>query len=136
MIKTVREISSRVLKHRYGFTLFAYIVAAGLTGVACVLFMRAFEFMDAHRLDFSRVGSSCWLTTPLIFLLSAEMIRRLAPCADGTGIPQAIFAAQNLTPNTEKGLRPLTSPLTLIVKIAALLLGIWAGASSGREGPT
>jgi H+/Cl- antiporter ClcA len=136
MLKTAQRFPARVWEHRYGFTLFAYLVAAGITGVACVLFMRSFEFMSVHRLDFARVGLWAWITTPLIFLVSVELVRRLAPCADGTGIPQAIFAAKNLSPSTERTLRPLTSFLTLAVKIASLLLAIWAGASSGREGPT
>ncbi len=136
MLKTAQRFSARVWEHRYGFTLFAYLVAAGITGVACVLFMRSFEFMSTHRLDFASVGLWAWITTPLVFLVSVEMVRRLAPCADGTGIPQAIFAAKNLSPATEQKLRPLTSVLTLAVKIFSLLLAIWVGASSGREGPT
>lgn len=136
MLKTAKKISERVWRHRYGFTLFAYLLAAGLTGLTCVTFMRGFEFVTAHRLDFSRCGAWAWVTTPLLFLISVEMVRRIAPCADGTGIPQAIFAAKHLTPSTEPRLAPLTSPLTLGVKVTSLLLAVWAGASSGREGPT
>lgn len=123
-------------RHRYGFTLFAYLLAAALTGVGCVWFMRGFEFALNHRLDFSTFGRWCWITTPLLFLISVELIRRMAPCAAGTGIPQTIFAAKHLISFEKSPARELISPLTLVVKILALLIAVWAGASTGREGPT
>ncbi len=132
----LKQLAYDALIHRYGFTLFAYIIAALVTGIACVLFMWAFEFTLARRLDFPRAGSWCWVTTPLLFLAAVELIRRTAPQADGPGIPQVIFAARNLEVGTERPLRSLTSQRTLWVKVAALLLGLLAGASTGREGPT
>lgn len=125
-----------MFRHRYGLTLFAYLAAATLTGAACVAFMRGFELVLAHRLDFGRIGPWCWLTTPVLFLVAVGLIRKVAPAAAGTGIPQAIFAARHLGPLTEQRLRPLLSPLTVAVKIAALLIGVLACASTGREGPT
>lgn len=89
-----------------------------------------------HRLDFRSVGGWCLLTTPALFLLSVELIRRVAPCANGTGIPQVIFAIRHSKPASEAALSPLTSPLTMLVKILALLIALIAGASTGREGPT
>src|SRR5689334_22197325 len=108
-----------------GWTVVAYLSAAAITGVACVYFMWSFEFVLRHRLDFRSVGAWAWITTPLFFLLAVELIHRAAPYAAGTGIPQAIFAAQHLNKNNEKELLPLLSPLTLVVKIVALFLGIW-----------
>lgn len=127
-----KRLSRLILDHRYGFVLFSFIAAAGLTGVACVWFMWGFEWVFAHRI----ASAWRWATTPLLFVVSVELIRRLAPCAAGTGIPQAIYAAQNLSPETEERLAPLTSAATLVVKILALYVGLWAGASTGREGPT
>jgi H+/Cl- antiporter ClcA len=135
-VHRVKKFLQLVSQHRYGLTLAAYISAAVLTGLACVLFMRAFEFVLARRLDFQRIGWWCWLTTPALFLLSVELIRRAAPCAAGTGIPQVIFAVKHAAADTESALEPLTSPLTMSVKIAALLIALVAGASTGREGPT
>ena len=104
--------------------------------MACVLFMRAFEFVYAHRLDAAHIGLWCWLTTPLLFIIAIELIRLAAPCADGAGIPQTIFAAKHLNNSSFKNLGALVSFRTMAVKIAALLIGLWAGASTGREGPT
>ena len=136
MIARVKDFIRLVAKHPYGASLVALISAAILTGFSCVLFMRAFEYVSRHRLDFASVGGWCWLSTPALFLLSVELIRRAAPCADGTGIPQVIFAVKHLSPAAEEALAPLTSPTTMAVKIAALLIALLAGASTGREGPT
>src|SRR5258707_1031606 len=88
----------RLQAHPYGLTLFAFLTAAVFTGAACVAFARAFEFALQHRLDFHNAGLWCWLITPLGFLAAVELIRRTAPFAAGTGIPQAIFASEHLDP--------------------------------------
>jgi len=66
-------------------------------------------------------------------LAAVELIRRTAPFAAGTGIPQAIFASEHLTSANESALFPLVSFRTMTVKVLAILLGIWVGASTGRE---
>lgn len=132
----VRRVSQLFLKHRYGATLFAFLVAAVVTGVACVLFMWGFDKVLERRLDFDSFGPWVWAITPAVFLLSVELIRRVAPYAAGTGIPQAIFAAQHLTPHNDRPLRPLVSMTTMAVKVVALLIAVWVGASTGREGPS
>ncbi len=132
----LKKVSQELFHHRYGMTLFIFLSAAAVTGVACVLFMWAFEFVLQHRLDFQHIGWLCWITTPLLFLFSVWLIRRFAPCAEGTGIPQTIFAAEHLTETTKPVVHPLVSMKTMSIKVIALLIGLWAGASTGREGPT
>jgi H+/Cl- antiporter ClcA len=131
-VDAAKRISKSVLAHRYGVLLFAFIAAAGLTGVACVWFMWGFDFVLSHRIT----GAWRWAATPALFIVSVEMIRRFAPAAAGTGIPQAIFASQHGSPEAEAKLAPLTSAKTLTVKILSLYIGLLAGASTGREGPT
>ena len=130
------EWLKRLHRHRYGFSLFAYVVAAIATGSACVLFARAFEWVLVRRLDFASVGAWAWLAAPIGFLIAVEIIRRYAPFAAGTGIPQAIFASEHFAAENEKRIYPLLSPWTITVKVFTLLLGVWVGASTGREGPT
>lgn len=136
MIKVAKNLSKIILDHPYGFVLFVFLVAAALTGIACVIFMRSFEFVLARRLDFKSIGYWCILTTPMLFLFSIELIRRVSPCAAGTGIPQVIFAVKHSNSDKEQKIWPLVSPRTMAVKILAILIGVYAGASSGREGPT
>ncbi len=134
--KLKKKLFEKLSTHPYGLTLFIYLSAAILTGIACVAFMRAFELVFGHLLDFKLMGAWCWLTTPLLFLAAIEMIRHFAPCADGAGIPQTIFAAKHMTDSNFKKISPLISWRTMVVKIIALLVGVWGGASTGREGPT
>ena len=132
----IQKLYKKVLAHRYGVGLCIYLGAAVLTGMACTLFMRVFEFVYEHRLDPERIGLWCWITTPLLFIAAIELIRRAAPCADGAGIPQTIFASKHLSEANYGQLGELVSFKTMGIKIAALLIGLWAGASTGREGPT
>jgi len=126
-----------LLRRRWrGASLVIFLTAGAATGMACVVFMWAFEFVLRHRLDVTRVGMWCWITTPVLFVVAVELIRRTAPCADGAGIPQTVFAATHLDERSLDRLHPLVSLRTMIIKVAALLLGVWAGASTGREGPT
>lgn len=129
----IKFFYKKIAAHRYGLSLFIYLGAAILTGMACVVFMKAFEFVHEHPLG---AGRWSWLATPLLFLAAVELIRRFAPCADGAGIPQAIFASKHMSEANFKKLGGLVSLKTMAVKIAALLIGLWAGASTGREGPT
>ncbi len=134
---SLNEITKQEMNRaRKSAVLFIFLTAATLTGIACVLFMRLFEYTLSKRLDFQSIGPWCWITTPLLFLLSVELIRRFAPLAAGTGIPQTIFAAKHMSEKTESRLISLVSSRTLVIKVVALLLGLWAGASTGREGPT
>lgn len=116
--------------------MFVFIIAALATGAACVLFARAFDWALRCRLDFMSVGHWAWVITPLGFVVAVEIIRRTAPFAAGTGIPQTIFASEHFTAENEAKVYPLLSPRTVTVKIGTLLLGVWVGASTGREGPT
>ncbi len=127
----------QLAQHRKrGLHLTIFLAAGALTGVVCVAFMWAFEFVLGHRLDASRIGPWCWLTTPVLFVLAVELIRRTAPYADGAGIPQTVFAATHLSETSIRRLHPLVSVRTMVVKVVALLVGVWACASTGREGPT
>src|SRR5690348_11262280 len=132
----MRTLLQTVRTHRYGFGLFVFMTAAVLTGFACVGFAKAFEWVISHRLDADRIGSWVWLVTLLCFWVAVEIIRRTARFAAGTGIPQAIFASEYLTPPNEPAVLPMISINTMVIKVVTLLLGIWVGASTGREGPT
>jgi H+/Cl- antiporter ClcA len=104
-------------------------VAAGAMAVYFALWMFKAEGWAAASL-----AASVWwagLIMPLFFLLSAYLVRRLAPEAAGSGIPQVIWAL-----DSRSAPRSLSSIKTAGVKIASALLGALGGASIGREGPT
>lgn len=71
--------------------------------------------------------------TPAGFVLCAYLAIRFFPGAQGSGIPQAI-AAQTLTEPDDR--RWLLSLRMIFGKIALTVVGLFCGASIGREGPT
>jgi H+/Cl- antiporter ClcA len=73
------------------------------------------------------------LVTPGGFALAAWLTRRYFDGAQGSGIPQVI-AARQLESVEQRG--RLVSARLGLAKIGLLILGLAAGASSGREGPT
>lgn len=135
-MEEIKHFARTVLEHRYTSMVVGFIGAAIITGMACVYFMRLFDFVIAHRLDFHSIGNWCWITTPVVFTIAIFMIHKFAPYAAGTGIPQAIFATKNIKPQNEKIVLKVLSPLTIVFKIVTLLMVVWVGASTGREGPT
>lgn len=71
--------------------------------------------------------------SPLGFMLSAFLAIKLFPNSQGSGIPQAI-AARHLREEEDRS--RLLSLRIAAGKIALTVLGLFCGASIGREGPT
>ncbi|MDD4004613.1 MAG: chloride channel protein [Elusimicrobiaceae bacterium] len=137
MINTINAYSLRLVKHRYGITFAAYVASAFVTGIVCVAFMRAFAYVDTHRLDYAHIGLWCLIAAPLLFSLAVALITLFAPGAAGSGIPQAIYVVRHgHQPGAASFISGLTSPQTMAVKVLSILIGVWGGASVGREGPT
>ncbi len=73
------------------------------------------------------------LITPAGFVLAAWLTQRFFPGAEGSGIPQVIWA---LRQRSHALSTQLLSIRIVVGKIALTLLGLISGASIGREGPT
>lgn len=106
-------------------------------GVVSVAFAQA---ADLAQRAFSSITSSgaYGFLLPLIiapagFMLSAFLAARIFPNSQGSGIPQAI-AARHLTADEDR--ERLLSPKVAFGKILLTVLGLFSGASIGREGPT
>ena len=107
------------------------------TGVISVTFAK---LADLAQHGFNRLTTATeWsfllplLLTPAGFALSAYLAMRLFPNAQGSGIPQAI-AARHLKHDEDRG--RLLSLRIAVGKILLTVLGLFSGASIGREGPT
>jgi len=109
-------------------------IAIGLVSVAFA------KLADLAQMGFALVRTSGEfafllpvLITPLGFMLSAFLAARVFPNSQGSGIPQAI-AARHLQNDEDRG--RLLSLKVASGKIVLTVLGLFCGASIGREGPT
>ncbi|WP_026782616.1 chloride channel protein [Pleomorphomonas koreensis] len=110
-------------------------LAGGIgVGVAAVLMARAADLAQASfRAGVAALPWLPLLATPAGFALSCFLARRLFPGSQGSGIPQVI-AARKLPAGESSG--HLVSLKIAGGKILLMLLGLLAGGSLGREGPT
>lgn len=110
-------------------------IGALAIGCVSVLFARladAAHDLFRHLTEAGTLWSSL-AVTPAVFVLSAWLAARYFPGSQGSGIPQAI-AARHLRDDADRGL--LLSLRIAAGKILLTLIGLAAGASIGREGPT
>lgn len=108
--------------------------AAALTGLVIVLFARATEHAISFFYD---VQSHVWwlplLSMPLVGIFIVWLTKTWFPGASGSGIPQTI-AALNYEAN--QSISHLISLKIAISKLCLVTLGLAAGFSAGREGPS
>jgi len=109
-----------------------YAVLAGLSIVVFTLLAdAAFDYYQSIR------GAAWWaplIWTPALTALIVWSVRRWAPGAAGSGVPQVLTA---LAPETPIASRSRFVSLRLsVVKILAVSGGLLAGLSIGRQGPS
>ncbi len=122
-------LSRRIWRRRLVFWL-----GALSAGVLSVIFAEAADW--SQRTFAVALWWTWWLPlilTPLGFLASSYLSQKYFPGSQGSGIPQAI-AARHLRNSVQR--RRLLSARIIAGKIALTLLGLFCGASIGREGPT
>jgi H+/Cl- antiporter ClcA len=108
--------------------------AAAAVGAAAVGFA---WIADAAQAIFRRLHAGIpawpWIVSPIGFAAISWVTRRYFPGAEGSGIPQTIFA---LRPDSgELGAR-LLKPRVVIGRVFLAAGALLCGASIGREGPT
>ena len=112
-------------------------VGALMIGVISVMFARAADeamnIFNAVRTTNAYTPYLPLVLTPLGFVLCSYLSTRWFPNSQGSGIPQAI-AARHLH-DTESQHRLLNLKI-VVGKILITILGLFCGASIGREGPT
>ena len=121
--------SPRLWRHRLTFLVGAVAVGLAASGFAAAADVSLDLFFALRHWSIAAAS----LATVLGFMLCAEITRRVAPGARGSGIPQAI-AARRRPLDTDRdwliGFRPTA------LKILLTLIGLAVGAAIGREGPT
>ena len=110
------------------------LVAASVVGFIAYFFAFMGKQSDLFRDSVSHNTSWLLYLLPAIGLTSITLLRfKFFNGTEGTGIPQTIAALEQET-ETEK--QSLLSPKILFGKILLTTVGLFSGASMGREGPT
>ena len=108
--------------------------AAAAVGVAAVVFAKIADYAQLGLRHLLAVSTAFpWLLAPLGFCVIAWLTQRYFKGAEGSGIPQTIFAIRSESGELgQKFLRPAVVVGRVALAGAALL----CGGSIGREGPT
>lgn len=126
--RQLRRLSRKTLQ----FSL--VLIGAALVSFVSLAFARAVDLaLYVNKAWLSAVPWAAWLVLPFGLALLRWLTLRFAPNAVGSGIPQVI-ASLSLPPSSSR--RSLVSLYQAIWKIPLTFLGLVAGASIGREGPS
>ena len=128
------------LSRKKAYLYAAVWIASGLVGIIAVLYARFISHLQFHY--FGTFNDHPYLVSllgPFLFLMATAVVKKLAPDAKGSGIPQVLaaidLAKHQKEPDGAWG-SSLVSLKTSVVKVISSAIGILGGASIGREGPT
>lgn len=115
-------------------------IASIIVGIAAAVYAKAIAFaQDSYFQWFHSHSYFASISSPLLFVLATFLVRRFAPDAKGSGIPQvleAIEGAKKSPQSRDTWGTQLVSLRTATIKVISSIVGILGGASIGREGPT
>lgn len=128
------------IKHYFYLSDYPIWVSATIVGLIAVFYAKLITLAQNYYLSlFHSYSLIVTLASPFVFVLATYLVKRLAPEAKGSGIPQvlqAIETSKTAENHSEIWFHELVSVKTAFIKILSSLIGILGGASIGREGPT
>jgi len=135
MRQQIRLTRQRLFKPTIWKTRLIFWGGAILVGVVAAIFALLGEKGDHfYRAVYSESPWFSFVITPLGLMLIVWLTRRFFPGAEGSGIPQTLIAIEG------RGGKELAEQLLsfriAIGKVLLTLMGLFSGASIGREGPT
>jgi H+/Cl- antiporter ClcA len=114
-----------------------YQVAAVLTALVAVGYAKLFNWMEhAQQGLLARDPRYIFLTAPMAFLLAWWLVRRYAPMAAGSGIPQLMAAIEIADEKADDRSWRFLNLRVILVKVASSVALVSGGGAVGREGPT
>ena len=134
--KAFDRIRNEKVKHNL-LQAIPFWIASAITGLIAVCYTRLFAL--AEKGTAAIIHFHCWLLfiiTPLCFLTAWWLVRRFAPYARGSGIPQVMAAIELATPKYNDKVNKFLSLRILFIKMLSSLTMALGGGVIGREGPT
>ncbi|HQW06786.1 MAG: chloride channel protein [Flavobacteriales bacterium] len=114
-----------------------YQVAAMVTALVAVGYAWLFKQMETWNLWLISIHPHLiFIAAPLCFLISWWLVKRYAPMASGSGIPQLMAAIEVANEKKEDRSWRFLNLRIIIIKIASSLAMVLGGGAIGREGPT
>ena len=114
-----------------------YQVSAVVTALVAVGYTKLFHAMeDANLALLAYDPRLIFLSAPISFLVAWFLVRRFAPLAGGSGIPQLMAAIEVATDKKRDASWRFLNVRIILVKIASSLTMVLGGGAIGREGPT
>ncbi len=112
-------------------------VASLITGLVAVFYSKLFSWAENGTQVV--LGYGRWLIfilVPACFVLAWWVVKRFAPYAGGSGIPQVMASIDLINTGSAHRVKKLLGIRIIIVKITSSLIMIFGGGAIGREGPT
>ncbi len=114
-----------------------FLLASFLTGVVAVLYSKLFSYSEHLSMRiYEKNPLFIFALTPLTFLFSWWIVKRFAPFARGSGIPQVMAAIELSKPQNGPLVSRLLDLKILVIKIISSAVKVIGGGILGREGPT
>lgn len=112
-------------------------IASFLTGIAAVMYAKLFEWGEELLQIILKWNSwAIFIIAPIGFVLSWWLVKKYAPYAKGSGIPQVMASIDLANPRQRYKLKYLLSYKILVIKIVSSIILVLGGGAVGREGPT
>jgi H+/Cl- antiporter ClcA len=112
-------------------------IASLFVGMIAVTYTLLFSYSE--KLMHYVYSSTSWLAfivAPVAVILAWWVVRRFAPGAKGSGIPQVMAAIDMSSGKNEEKVDRLLNGKIIFTKIVSSMLMVVGGAAVGREGPT
>jgi H+/Cl- antiporter ClcA len=110
-------------------------VAAAIVAFVALGYTHAFELsVDLARWFYTHERYALFIWSPACFVLASWLVKRFAPAAGGSGVPQVARALEQEQHTSEAVEQTLSLRVALVV-IASSLLCMMGAGSLGREGP-
>lgn len=138
--KTTKKYFDRISNERLKKSLlqaFPFWTASVITGLIAVGYTKIFGLAEKGALFMFHYSRGLFFFgTPVCFFVGVWIVKKFAPFARGSGIPQVIASIELSNPKDADKVNRLLSVRIIIVKIISSSLIALGGGVTGREGPT
>lgn len=112
-------------------------IGSVITGLIAVFYAQVFHWAEVMLQKILEWHLwSVFMITPAAFVLSWWLVKKFAPYAKGSGIPQVMAAIELANPKENKKIFHFLSMKIIFMKVLSSVVLVMGGGVVGREGPT